>query len=85
MNIHPIGSRKIKDAATPVLTAQQALQAAADMVPRLAARAAESERLRRVHPDTIAELRSTGLMRLMQPTRFGGSELGLNRSEGAHV
>ena len=78
MNIHPIGSRKIKDAATPVLTAQQALQAAADMVPRLAARAAESERLRRVHPDTIAELRSTGLMRLMQPTRFGGSELGLN-------
>ena len=48
------------------------------MVPRLAARAPESERIRRIHPDTVAELHSTGLMRLMQPARFGGSELGLD-------
>jgi 3-hydroxy-9,10-secoandrosta-1,3,5(10)-triene-9,17-dione monooxygenase len=78
MNIHALTPRKSKHAATPVLTAQQAVQVAADMVPRLAARAAESERLRHVHPDTIAELHSSGLMRLMQPARFGGSELGLD-------
>ena len=78
MNIHPLTARKHKGSASPVLTAQQALQAAAEMVPRLAARAAESERLRRVHPDTIAGLHSSGLMRLMQPARFGGSELGLD-------
>jgi 3-hydroxy-9,10-secoandrosta-1,3,5(10)-triene-9,17-dione monooxygenase len=78
MSIHPIGTRKSKDTGSPVLTAQQALQAAAEMVPRLAARAAESERMRRVHPDTITELHSSGLMRLMQPARFGGSELGLD-------
>lgn len=78
MNIHQITSRKHKGAESPVLTAQQALQAAAEMVPRLAARASESERMRHVHPDSIAELHSSGLMRLMQPARFGGSELGLD-------
>jgi len=80
MNIHHMPTRKLKDTtdATPVLTAQQAIQVAAEMVPRLTARASESERMRRVHPDSIAELRSSGLMRLMQPARFGGSELGLD-------
>lgn len=79
MNIHQLAPRKHKHLArTPVLTAQQAVQAAAEMVPRLAARAPESERIRRIHPDTVAELHSTGLMRLMQPARFGGSELGLD-------
>jgi 3-hydroxy-9,10-secoandrosta-1,3,5(10)-triene-9,17-dione monooxygenase len=79
MNIHTLTPRKNKPVDTPVrLTPQQALQVAAEMVPRLAERAPESERLRRVHPDTIAELHSSGLMRLMQPARFGGSELGLD-------
>ena len=78
MNIHTLTPRKHKSADVPVLTALQAVQAATEMVPRLAARAAESERMRRVHPDTIAELNSSGLMRLMQPARFGGSELGLD-------
>ena len=78
MNIHTLTPRKHKGAEVPVLTALQAVQAATEMVPRLAARAADSERMRRVHPDTIAELHSSGLMRLMQPARFGGSELGLD-------
>jgi alkylation response protein AidB-like acyl-CoA dehydrogenase len=78
MTIHQLAPRKSLDPSSPVLTGAQALQAAADMVPRLAARAAESERLRRIHPDTVAELHSSGLMRLMQPARFGGSELGLD-------
>ena len=48
------------------------------MVPRLAERAAEAERLRRIPQATIDELHQAGLMRLMQPARFGGSELGLD-------
>jgi 3-hydroxy-9,10-secoandrosta-1,3,5(10)-triene-9,17-dione monooxygenase len=78
MTIHQLAPRKSLDPSSPVLTGAQARQAAADLVPRLAARAAESERLRRIHPDTVAELHSSGLMRLMQPARFGGSELGLD-------
>ena len=79
MNIHTLTPRKSKPAeSSVVLTPQQAVQIAAEMVPRLAARAAESEQLRHVHPDTIAELHGSGLMRLMQPARFGGSELGLD-------
>jgi 3-hydroxy-9,10-secoandrosta-1,3,5(10)-triene-9,17-dione monooxygenase len=64
--------------APPRLTAQQARQLAADMAPRLARRAAQAESLRRVPQETIDELRDSGLLRLMQPARFGGSELGLD-------
>ena len=65
--------------ATPLrLSAAQAKQVAAALVPRLAERAAEAERLRHTPPETIADLHATGLMRMMQPLRFGGSELGLD-------
>jgi 3-hydroxy-9,10-secoandrosta-1,3,5(10)-triene-9,17-dione monooxygenase len=60
------------------LSARQALQIASDMVPRLAQRAKQAESLRRVPQETIDELRDSGLLRLMQPARFGGSELGLD-------
>jgi 3-hydroxy-9,10-secoandrosta-1,3,5(10)-triene-9,17-dione monooxygenase len=64
--------------APPRLTPQQAIQAAAEIAPRLAQRAAHAESLRRVPQETIDELRESGLLRLMQPLRFGGSELGLD-------
>ena len=60
------------------LTAEQACAAAAALAPRLAERALECERLRRVPEATIADLHAAGLMRMMQPARFGGSELGLD-------
>lgn len=78
MNIHHLAARKLRSHMPVQLTPEQAVQAAAKMVPRLAERAFESERMRRVHPDSIAELHDSGLMRLMQPARFGGSELSLN-------
>ena len=78
MNIHHLGARKLRSHMPTQLTPEQAVQAAAKMVPRLAERASESERMRRVHPDTIAEWHDSGLMRLVQPARFGGSELSLN-------
>ena len=59
-------------------TSQSAIAAVKELVPRIAARARETEQLRRVHADTIRELHEAGLMRLMQPARFGGSELWLD-------
>jgi 3-hydroxy-9,10-secoandrosta-1,3,5(10)-triene-9,17-dione monooxygenase len=78
MNIRSIASVKPVPLARKRLTAQEAVQHAAAMVPRLAERAAEAERIRRIPQATIDELHETGLMRLMQPARFGGSELGLD-------
>ncbi len=78
MHIRSIASVKPVAAASKRLSAQEAVQIAAAMVPRLAERAAEAERIRRVPQATIDELHASGLMRLMQPARFGGSELGLD-------
>ena len=61
---------------SPILTADQAITAARALTPKLAARAAECEALRRCPDQTISELYSSGLMRMMQPRMFGGSELG---------
>jgi 3-hydroxy-9,10-secoandrosta-1,3,5(10)-triene-9,17-dione monooxygenase len=63
--------------SVPALTAAGALARTRDLVPRLAARAQACEDLRRCPDETIAELHASGLMRLMQPRRFGGSELGV--------
>ena len=57
-----------------ILTAEQAIAAAREMVPRLRARAAQADELRRIPDDTVRELDENGLMRLFQPRRLGGSE-----------
>lgn len=67
-----------KGSTAPRLTALAAREAAAALVPVLAERAAECERMRRVPDATIADLHAAGLLRMMQPARFGGSELGLD-------
>jgi 3-hydroxy-9,10-secoandrosta-1,3,5(10)-triene-9,17-dione monooxygenase len=50
------------------------LQRACDLIPTLRARAEETERLRELPPATTADLRRTGVHRVFQPARFGGSE-----------
>jgi 3-hydroxy-9,10-secoandrosta-1,3,5(10)-triene-9,17-dione monooxygenase len=45
------------------------------LVPRLAARAAEAERLRRMPGETMADFREAGLLLPFVPTRFGGYEM----------
>jgi 3-hydroxy-9,10-secoandrosta-1,3,5(10)-triene-9,17-dione monooxygenase len=45
------------------------------LVPSLRARATECEELRRVPDESIAELHKSGIFRMLQPTRVGGSEL----------
>ncbi len=63
--------------STPRLTHEEAVSAARALAPGFAKRAAEAESIRRVPQANIDELRDAGLLRLMQPTAFGGSELGL--------
>jgi 3-hydroxy-9,10-secoandrosta-1,3,5(10)-triene-9,17-dione monooxygenase len=50
---------------------------ALDMVPRLRARARQSEQDRRLPDETIAELKECGLFDVQKPRRYGGLELGL--------
>src|SRR5258708_36020328 len=45
------------------------------LVPELRERAPRAEQLRRLPDETIAELHSSGLFRILQPARVGGSEL----------
>ncbi|MEO6843239.1 MAG: acyl-CoA dehydrogenase family protein [Bradyrhizobium sp.] len=47
---------------------------AAALVPRLRERAARTEELRRLPPETERDLHEAGLFRLVQPKRVGGSE-----------
>lgn len=46
----------------------------ADLLPWLREHAADSEQLRRLSDETAARLRSSGVMRLLQPARVGGLE-----------
>ncbi len=45
---------------------------AAALVPALRARAGETERLRRIPDETIADLHAAGLWRILRPRRYGG-------------
>lgn len=51
---------------------------ARSLVPLLAARAVETETLRRLPDLTVADLKAAGLHRMCQPRRFGGAEAPLD-------
>ncbi|MDB5903888.1 MAG: acyl-CoA dehydrogenase, partial [Betaproteobacteria bacterium] len=53
----------------------EVLERAEKLVPTLAARARATEALRRIPDETIADLRASGLLRILQPKRVGGAEL----------
>lgn len=61
--------------AAPLLTCDEALSRARAMVPRLKERAARADALRRCPDESLRELNESGLMRVLQPRRVGGSEL----------
>ena len=65
----------VASTAAIVLTPDEALSRARAMVPRLQERAAHADALRRCPDESIRELSESGLMRLLQPRRVGGSEL----------
>jgi 3-hydroxy-9,10-secoandrosta-1,3,5(10)-triene-9,17-dione monooxygenase len=51
------------------------LDQARALAPRLTERRADAERLRRLPDATVADFRSAGLFRVLQPRRVGGAEL----------
>ena len=57
------------------------------LVDAIAARAEETERLRRLHPDTVRDLQEAGLWGVHRPFRYGGSEgdVGLFVDIGEHL
>src|ERR1700687_5184528 len=55
---------------------EEALARARELKPRLRERVAETERLRRLPAENVADLLENGLYGVMTPRRFGGSELG---------
>ena len=77
MNLRVISTPAQPVQTAPVLTAQEAVGIAKKLAPKFAERAAHAEKIRRVPEESIEELNASGLLRLMQPKRFGGSELGL--------
>jgi 3-hydroxy-9,10-secoandrosta-1,3,5(10)-triene-9,17-dione monooxygenase len=62
-------------AAAPVLAADEALARARALVPLFRDRAPLADKLRRCPDESIRELIESGLMRVLQPRRVGGSEL----------
>src|SRR6266550_7144902 len=50
------------------------LERARGLIPRLAERAPEATAARRVPAETIAEYREAGILRILQPRRFGGMQ-----------
>jgi 3-hydroxy-9,10-secoandrosta-1,3,5(10)-triene-9,17-dione monooxygenase len=64
-------------AATP--TIDDMVQRAQALLPSLRARAAATEALGRLPPETVEDFRAGGFFRIMQPKRFGGYELDYGR------
>jgi 3-hydroxy-9,10-secoandrosta-1,3,5(10)-triene-9,17-dione monooxygenase len=54
---------------------EELLARAEALIPVLRERAPQAEELRRLPDETIADLHSSGLFRMLQPARVGGSEL----------
>jgi 3-hydroxy-9,10-secoandrosta-1,3,5(10)-triene-9,17-dione monooxygenase len=54
------------------------LQRASALVPVLKERAAQAEQLRQVPPDSVQDLRASGLIRIGNPDRFGGASLDID-------
>lgn len=65
------------EAVAPPQSAAAALERAREIAARLPERWHETEQLRRVPDSTMSELHASGLLRLNQPARFGGPELGV--------
>ena len=60
---------------TAAATREEMLRRAQSLVPAIRERAPEAETLRRLPEATVRDLHETGLWRINQPARVGGSEL----------
>jgi len=63
-------------AALSRLGAEELRERARSLLPRLRERVEVTEERRHIPPETIEDFRDLGLLRILQPARFGGHELG---------
>jgi alkylation response protein AidB-like acyl-CoA dehydrogenase len=66
-------SRSGDDSALPA-EERVVLERARELVPRLAERAPAAAAARKLPPQTIADYRAAGILRILQPRRFGGTQ-----------
>jgi 3-hydroxy-9,10-secoandrosta-1,3,5(10)-triene-9,17-dione monooxygenase len=64
-----------KAGSAPVISYEQALASVRTLAPKVRERAALADSTRRIPEETLRELHASGLMRVLQPRRVGGSEL----------
>lgn len=64
------------DGAGATLTREEVLRRTRELMPRLRERSEQCERERRTPQATIDDFKQTGLLRLLQPARHGGHEMG---------
>jgi 3-hydroxy-9,10-secoandrosta-1,3,5(10)-triene-9,17-dione monooxygenase len=64
-----------KAGSAPVISCEQALASVRALAPKLRERSALADRTRRIPEETLRDLHTCGLMRVLQPRRVGGSEL----------
>jgi alkylation response protein AidB-like acyl-CoA dehydrogenase len=55
-----------------VVSREDLVKRAADLVPVLKARAAETEKARQIPPETVSDLKGAGLFRIPTPEKYGG-------------
>jgi 3-hydroxy-9,10-secoandrosta-1,3,5(10)-triene-9,17-dione monooxygenase len=67
-----------KSNQTVALTPASALEKVRELIPKFSSRASLCEDIRRCPDESISDLFESGLMRMMQPKLFGGSELGMS-------
>jgi alkylation response protein AidB-like acyl-CoA dehydrogenase len=63
------------DVDTPAVTAEELIERAERLLPRLAERALETERARRIPDESLREIEDAQLNRILHPTRWGGHGL----------
>jgi 3-hydroxy-9,10-secoandrosta-1,3,5(10)-triene-9,17-dione monooxygenase len=76
-NSHEAGEQTPAATRPVKLTHDEAAARARELAPRLRERAAQAEALRRLPEETFREYAAAGLFHILQPARFGGSELDL--------
>src|SRR5581483_138857 len=59
--------------SVPAISRDELLQRAAALVPALKQRAQKAEDLRQMPPETVADLKASGLIDIATPERFGGN------------
>ena len=80
----PDGTVLYPDPAQPVSASERALlERARALVPLLAERAPAATAARQLPAETIAEYHAAGILRILQPRRFGGMQAGSACSRGS--